>query len=233
MINKFKLLTATAVLTLLSACGGGGGGVSGPVASTETFSLAKVWANMLTTPSSHKITISGTIDGVAVTGSGTTTFSNLSAGTFEGLPAQKQTQSGTASLVRNGQTTPVNFSTDTWVDSNYTPKGETDADNDYVVVTALGNLPTDARINATGTLYTANRFATSTKAVLNGTRTATYLIEADTASTALVTMTLEHKNTSNVTTSKSTQQFRITPTGTFTRIKETTVYDKTSLTITY
>ena len=100
MIKKFKLLTATAVLSLLSACGGGGGGVSGPVASVESFSLSKMWANMLTTPSTNNISVIGTINsGDPVTGSGTTTFSNLSAGTFEGLPAQKQTQTSTVSLV--------------------------------------------------------------------------------------------------------------------------------------
>ena len=30
MITKIKLLTATAVLSILSACGGGGGGSTGP-----------------------------------------------------------------------------------------------------------------------------------------------------------------------------------------------------------
>ena len=92
MINKFKLLTATVLFSLLSACGGGGGGVSGPVASVESFSLAKLWANMLTTPSTNNVTISGTTNGAPVTGSGTNTISGLSAGTFEGMPAQQQTQ---------------------------------------------------------------------------------------------------------------------------------------------
>ena len=234
MINKLKLLTATAVFSLLSACGGGGGGVSGPVASTESFSLAKLWANMLTTPSTNNVTIQGTFNsGVdPVTGSGTISYSNLSAGTFEGNPLQKQTQTNAISLVSKGQTIPVNETYTTWVDSNNTPKGESGGD-DYIVVTTLGNLPSAARINDTGTAYTANRYADSTKAVLRGTRTVSYLVEADTASTALVSVIYEDKNTSNVTTNKSTQQLRITPTGTFTRIKETYVSTTTSLIITY
>ena len=232
MINKFKLLTATVLFSLLSACGGGGGGVSGPVASVESFSLAKLWANMLTTPSTNNVTISGTINGAPVTGSGTNTISGLSAGTFEGMPAQQQTQKIASSLVTNGQTIPVNESITTWVDSNNTPKGESGGD-DYIVVTALGNLPTAARINDTGTAYTANRYANSTKAVLRGTRTVSYLVEADTATTALVSMIIEDKNTSNVTTNKSTAQLRITPAGTFTRIKETIVEGTTTLTFTY
>jgi len=234
MINKLKLLTATAVLILLSACGGGGGGVSGPVAATESFSLTKMWANMLTTPSTNNVTIQGTLNSGAdpVTGTGTISFSNLSAGTFEGKPAQKQTQTNAVSLVSKGQTIPVNDKIDNWVDSNYTPNGESGYE-DYIVVTALGTIPSAARINDTGNLYTANRYASSTKAVLRGTRTASYVVEADTASTALVSLILEDKNTSNVTTSKSTLQLRITPTGAFTRIKETYVSTTTSLIITY
>ena len=101
------------------------------------------------------------------------------------------------------------------------------------MVTALGTLPSAARINDTGNLFTANRYASSTKAVLRGTRTASYVVEADTASTALVSLIIEEKNTSNVTTSKDTLQLRITPNGTYTRIKETYVSTTTSLTITY
>jgi hypothetical protein len=147
--------------------------------------------------------------------------------------AQKQTQTIAISLVTNGQTIPINETNTTWVDSNYTPKGESSISSDYVVITAYGTLPSAARINDTGTAYTANRYADSTKAVLRGTRTVSYVLEADTASTALVSLIIEDKNTSNVTTNKSTLQLRITPTGTFTRIKDTSVEGTTTLTFTY
>ena len=234
MINKLKLLTATAVFTLLSACGGGDGGVSGPVASTESFNLKTVWGNILTTPSTNKVTVSGTGKEGAITGSGTDTYSNLSAGTFEGNTWQKQTQTIAVSLVTNGQTIPINESYDTWVDgSNYAPKGETSVSSNYVVVTGTGTLPTAARINDTATLYTANRYADSTKAVLKGTRTVSYVLEADTASTALLSLLFEDKSGLNETTSKSTAQFRITTTGAFTRIKATSVEGATTLIFTY
>jgi len=233
MINKFKLLTATALLSLLSACGGGGGGgTAAPVASTESFPLMTVYRNTITSSSSNNYTISGTISGVSVTGSGTVTFGNLSAGTFEGLPALQRTTTATGSAVVNGGTIPLNTSSIDWFDSNYVPKGESGGE-DYVVIAGTPTIPTTARINDTGTLYTANRYASSTKAVLRGTSEVTYVMEADTASTALVTLINEEKNTSNVTTSTSSEQFRITPTGTFTRIKDTAVQGNVLLTITY
>ena len=232
MINKIKFLTATAVLSLLSACGGGGGSVSGPVASTESFNLKTVWANTLTSSSSNNYTISGTVNGVAVSGSGTVTRGNLSAGTFEGLPAQQRTTTATGSVVVNGVTVPLNTSSIDWVDSNYLPKGESGGE-DYVVVTGTPTIPTIARINDTGTLYTANRYSSSTKADLRGASRATYVVEVDTSSTALVTLIIEERNTSNVTTSTSSAQFRITPSGTFTRIKETLVEGNSTLIVTY
>jgi outer membrane lipopolysaccharide assembly protein LptE/RlpB len=233
MINKFKLFVVIAVTALLTACGGGGGGgVSVPVASTESFNLKTVWANTLTSSSSNNYTISGTVSGVAVSGSGTVTRGNLSAGTFEGLPAQQRTTTATGSVVVNGVTVALNTSSIDWVDSNYVPKGESGGE-DYVVVTGTPTIPTTVRINDTGTLYTANRYFSSTKAVLRGTSRATYVVEADTSSTALVTLIIEEKNTSNVTTSTSSAQFRITTAGAFTRIKETLVEGTSTLIVTY
>lgn len=241
MIDKFKLPFGIALLWLLTACGGGGGGVSGPVASSDTFPINKVWANILTTQSTNNITVSGNItsdDGKvsSVYGTGTNTFSSLSAGTFEGLPAQKQTSTTTVTLVgKDGVTVPINDKIYTWVDSNYTPKGQTSetSGDDYVVITSVLLIPTSAKINDTGLLYLANRYKDDTKAVLRGTRTASYVLEADTSSTALLTFILEDKNTSNVTLSKSTEQYRITPTGTFTRVKLSFVEGTTSLTVKY
>jgi hypothetical protein len=233
MNNKIKLTIATVIFILLSACGGGGGGgAAAPVASTDLFPLMTVYTNTIATSSSNNYTISGSVSGFAVSGSGTVTRGNLSAGTFDGAPAQQRTTTATGSFTVNSTTVPLNTSSITWVDSNYVPKGESGSD-EYVVVTGTPTIPTSARVNDTGTLYTANRYASSSKAVLLGTTRATYVVEADTANTALVTLILEEKNTSNATTTTSSAQLRITPLGTFTRIKETVVEGTSALTLTY
>jgi hypothetical protein len=223
-------------LALITACGGGGGGGGGeaaaPVASTDTFPLMTVYINTLTTSSSNNFTISGIVSGVAVTGSGTATFGNLSAGTFEGVAAQQRTTTATGSIVVNGTTLPLNSSSIFWVDSNYVPKGGSGG-TDYIVVTGTPTIPTAARVNDTGTLYTANRYSDSTKSVLRGTETVTYVLEADTATTALLKTINIEKNNSNTTTSTSSAQYRITPAGAYKRVQETLVEGSTILTITY
>lgn len=62
-----------------------------------------------------------------------------------------------------------------------------------------------------------------------------YVVEADTATTALLTLILTEKDTNNTTLSISSQQFRIRPDGTFTRIKETIIdySDNINFTLTY
>ena len=233
MINKFKLLTATAVLSLLSACGGGGGGgTAAPVASSESFPLMTVYRNTLISSSSNTYTLTGTVGGVAITGSGTVTSSNLSAGTFEGLSALQGTSTLTGSFVANGVTYPLNFVGISWFDSNYVPKG-TSSNSEYSVIVGTPTIPITVRINDTGTLYTENLYTSSTKAVFLGTETESYVLEADTASTALLTIISVEKNKSGITTNTGTDQYRITPTGTFKRIKSTNVGGPTSLEFTF
>lgn len=233
MKNTIKLLIATASVALLAACGGGGGGggTPAPVASTSTFPLLTVLANTLQA-ASNTYSISGTVNGVAVTGSGTVTRGALSSGTFEGSAAQQRTTTATGSIVANGQTIPLNSSSIDWYNSNYSPVGSSGGE-DYVVVVGSAVIPATVRVNDTATVYTANRYSNSSKTFLRGTETVSYVVEADTASTALLTLILTEKSTSNTVTSTSTQQVRITPAGTFTRVKETLLEGSTTLTITY
>lgn len=238
MLKLFKTITAVSAMALMTACGGGGGGGGGganttaPVASTSIFPIMTVYMNTLTSSSSNNYTISGSISGVAIKGSGTVTYGNLSAGTFEGVAAQQRTTTATGSVVANGISIPLNSSSINWVDSNYVPKGSSSG-IEYVVVMGTPTIPTAARVNDTGTLYTAKRYTNSTKSVLLGTDTATYVLEADTATTALLTFILtENDNQGNIT-STSTEQLRITPTGTYTSIKDTLLQGTTNITVTY
>jgi hypothetical protein len=235
MKNTIKLLLATASVALFTACGGGGGGgTPAVVASTSTFPLFTIHVNSLQA-ASNTFTLSGNTTGnIPITGSGTATRGGLSAGTFEGASHQQRTVVVTGTLSGNGRTVPLNSSGIDWYDSNYIPKGATGGE-DYVVVTGTPVIPATVRVNDTGTVYTANRWSNSSKTVLRGTDVVSWVIEADTATTALLSLISTEKNTSNVTTSISTQLIRIRPDGTFTRIKETILdlTDNTTMTLTY
>lgn len=232
MLKMIKTLAAVGALSLMTACGGGGGGgAAAPVASTDTFPLTTILANSLQS-SSNTYTISGTSNGAAVTGSGTVTRGSVSAGTFEGVAAQQRTTTATGSFTVNGTSYALNNSATDWFDSNNVPVGESGG-TDYVVVTGTPTIPATVRVNDTGTLYTANRYSNSSKSYLRGTVTVTYVVEADTATTALLTLISTEKDNFNTTTSTSSTQVRITPAGALTRIKETSVEGSTSLVITY
>jgi hypothetical protein len=126
----------------------------------------------------------------------------------------------------------LNTSSVSWVDSNYIPVGESGG-TDYVVVTGVPSIPTSVRVNDTGTLYTANRYSNSTKTLLRGTKTVTYVVEADTASTALISLISTEKDNFSTTTSTSAGQIRVTPAGALTRVKESGLIGDTALIITY
>lgn len=232
MLKLIKTIAAVGALSLMAACGGGGGGggAAAPVASTDTFPLTTILANSLQS-GSNTFTISGTSSGNAITGSGTATRGSLSAGTFEGVAAQQRTTTVTGSFAINGTSYALNSSSVSWVDSNNMPVGESGG-TDYIVVTG-GSIPATVRVNDTGTLYTANRYSNNTKSVLRGTMTVTYVVEPDTATTALLTLIRTEKDNSNTTTSTNSAQVRITPAGALTRIKETSLEGSTSLIITY
>lgn len=225
---------ALMLLLAVSACGGGGGGgttSTGPVASTETFQLRTAYVNYVTETRSLPFTVTGTTSGNSVTGSGTATQGALTSATFESQPAQQKTTTVTGSVTANGVTIPLSSSSTTYVDSNYNPLGS--SGTDYAVVNSGASIPTTARVNDTGTWYSTIRYASSTKATQRGTGTVSYVLEPDTASTALLKIILTEKDNSNNETSRSTVTFRMTPAGALTRISESSVQGSTAITLTY
>lgn len=234
MMKTMKTLIAVSALALITACGGGGGGggAAAPVASTSAFPLHDIYVSTYTTTSAANFTVSGTVSGYSVTGSGTTTDGAVSAGTFEGAAAQQRTTTVTGSIVANGQTISLASSSISWVDSNYVPLGDSGG-SEYIVVTSSTPIPNAAHVNDTGTWYTANRYTNSNKTTLNGTRTVTYVLEADTATTALLSLIATDKNTSGTTTETDVQQYRVTAAGTYTNVKQTAVKSGTNLVITF
>lgn len=233
MIGNIIKFFGIASVAFISACGGGGGGGStGPVTSTETFQVRTALTNYLTSTATYNGTVSGTYSSYPVSGSFVVTQGNLGAGTFEGQSALSKSTTATGSFVVNGTTVPSAVTTTMYFDSNYVPLGETGG-TDYEVVTGAVVIPTTARVGDTGNLYSVRRYSSSTKTVTRGTTQVSYVLEPDTASTAIFKMIQVEKDNSNTTTSTATISFQITPSGGITRKQETLAESGVALTITY
>lgn len=207
------------VLFVVLSCVRGGGSSSNVVASTLAFPLRQININQLVNSSSVPFKVSGTINVDSVTGSGNITYSGLSNATFEGKPALKQTATVTGTTTSNGKTSPVNSSGNTYVDLNYVLLDEI---GDYYTIYTNHSVPTRVHVNDTGTLLTRKRYTLSITRPLFDTVEVTYLVEADTATTALLSTIYTHKDINGAFTGGQTiNQYRIGADGTSTRVQST------------
>lgn len=233
MLRKFTQICSLALAATLIGCGGGGGGgTTAPVASTSTFQLLAIQAASFQQSATRPFSLSGTFNGVAISGSGSITFGSMTGATFETKPALQKTTVVTASFTANGTSYPLNTTSTSYVDTNYLPLGI--SGNEYVVVNGIANIPATALVNDTGTAFTATRYTDSTKTSQVGTATVTYALLPDTATTALLKITWVYRDNSSNVTQTDTSTSRITPTGSETPISETASYTNgNNLTISY
>lgn len=226
--SQFKLWSTLSISALLVACGGGGGGSA---SSTDAFQLRTAYVSYINSTGSWPFTVTGSTSGVNVTGSGTTTAGSISGTTFEGQVAQAKNTTATGTINANGQSIPLATTGTSYVNSNYDPLGF--SGSEYEVVSSSIPIPATARINDTGTWYSSVRYTSSSKTTRKGTATATFVLEPDTASTALLKIIRIEKDTANAVTSTSTNTFRMTPAGTLTRLSETVLQGTTAMSLTY
>lgn len=230
-MTRLKLFLISSVLSILAACGGGGGGSAGAISSTEIFQLRTAYVNYFNASNSLPYTMSGTSSGYAVTGSGILTESSPVNGTFESTAALQKNIANTYTFTVNGVTSSTANSSSSYVDSNYNPLGH--SGTEYTVITGNVTIPMTARVGDSGTWSTENRYGNSSKNTLLGTTTTTYVLEPDTASTALLKIIDTEKNISGTTTSTTVETYRITPAGNITHVSATVSKSPTYLTFTF
>ena len=199
--------------------GGGSGGPTPPVA--PTFNLAAAYTSAYSAPSSADFRISGSYGLISITGAGNETVNDFSTGYFEGQAAQRRTTTISGSYQAIGNPYPLNISQVLWMNSDYSALGF--VDNEYAVIAGSYNLPTSVQVGGEGNIYTANRFSDATKSIPLGTVVSSYLVQADSSTTALVTLTQTYKNMADVVERTNSTQYRITLQNTLTRIKNVTI----------
>jgi len=142
-----RILTIFYLFMILSGCGGGSGGSTPQVTSTEIFNLNQAWTNYLTASQSLPFSVKGTLYGVAVTGNGTFSQSGLQATYFENKSVLRKSSTASLRIRIDGENRDLAISTAIYVDSNYKPVGS-DGD-EYGIVFDTVNIPATAKSEIT------------------------------------------------------------------------------------
>lgn len=219
MLKIIKTVGALSVLALMTACGGGGGGTSAPttpVASTNTFNFLSGYQRYIAAATSESFTISGSCDGTATETS--TAASNST--TFEGNPALSNVSVSTRLLTNCTPASSAGTGTSFYNPSTYAPLGSNEVGGDYGVYGST-NIPTSVRVGDAGVIGTETLYTNNTKTSVAGRNDVSFLIEADTATTAIVNLIIKsYENSFTVLSLVSTRQvrYRMAADGTLTTI---------------
>lgn len=228
MLNiKLSAIFILASIVLLSGCGGGGGssGPSGPVTSTDSFPLAQAVATNTAAGENRNFSATATATGTAsCSGSGNITSAPATTSTtFNITPTNTVSALSAVSTITLNWTncTPassVTTETDYYNPSNYLPLGFNSAGVNYGAYLTAPTIPTTVTVGATGILGTVNLYTDSTEATSNGHIDGSYVVTADTASTAIVTRIDKIYNSSGTLTATEQDAWRITAAGVLTRV---------------
>ena len=124
-------------------------------------------------------------------------------------------------------------STDYW-DSNYVDlgfnTGLSSADANYGVFLTAPSIPTSVTVGGTGIVGTETLYTDSTKATGYGTAALSYVIEADTSTTAIVNLISKVYNTGSTLLWTEQKRYRITSAGALTPVSADIQYANGSTT---
>jgi len=220
-------LALLATLALLTACGGGGGTSTpaGPVTSTLSFPLQTGYRTLTANGAANTFTISGTCTG---SGSHTVGAANTST-TFEGSTALSASSTWTFTFTNCTPSSTAATST-TYYDSNYVPRGFSSVGVNYGVYLTAPTIPSSIMVGNTGTIGTETLYTNSSKAVGDGTSVVSYVVEADTATTAIINLINRRYNAGGTLIATEQDRYRIDAAGNLTPVSADIQYSYTSST---
>lgn len=211
-MSKSTTLAFSVVSTfLLSACGGGNSSVataptapsSTPIATVSTFPLQAGYKARIAGGSATNFVISGTCAG----SSNLTSAAPVST-TFEGASALAVTSTQSLNFTN---CTPASAASTSigYYDSNYNPLGHSSVGVEYGKFLAVPSaLPTSVKVGDTAVFGTETIYSDSTKLVVKGQRSLSYVIEADGTSTSTAIVNLITKDFNQTNQALFTQQAR-------------------------
>ncbi len=226
-----SLASAIATAALLAGCGGGGGGggdTSGgspPVASTSSFPLATGYQALVDGGANNNFSLSGSCGGTANI---TTAAAVPATPPFEGVTGFSASQVSTVSysgcLPATGTTTGV-----TYYNANRVPIGLSIAGGEYSrFASPPPDLPASVKVGDTAVVATLTTYADSSKTTVTGKRVISYLIEADTDTTAIANLSTRSYNTSDQLLVTQQSRYRMASSGTLTLLSIDVQFSTTS-----
>jgi hypothetical protein len=184
-----KRITLVLSLIGLSACGSGSSTPAPP--PPTSFDVAAAMADVATSGLSVNMTISGTVNGNAVTGTATFTEAPTVAATFNGTASLSQTTTVSGTLSVGGQQVPYASTGVSYTTTAHEPLGLSTAD-EYDVAQTPFSYPSSVVAGSTAVLGTFSRYTDSTMSVSLGTIDASYAVKADpTNSNAVIVELIE------------------------------------------
>lgn len=207
------LLFAVLAISALVGCGGGSGS-TGPtvVVSTLTFPLQSAYRALVGSGYSKNYSVEGTCSGRAIDSALAAAPAPLGV-TFEGIQAELAADNRLTLFLSNcapSQTTL--FGTSFW-DSNLVPLGEVVPGGDYSVFQTAPMFPVSVSVGTTGTFGVLNSYSDATKTVFTGRTDITFVIEAETATTAIVNLVAQDFDGGGASTGTQQSRYRIATTG--------------------
>lgn len=219
-MKKHLIAIKIACSLALASCGGTGGGGSsndsgatGPVISTESFPFQSAYNARIASVATDNYRISGTCSGTA-----TISAAAPVAATFEGSAGLSVT--GT-SIISYANCTPASIASTqvTYYDTNYNALGHLIASVEYgKYLTGPITLPTSVKVGDTAIYGSETIYADGTMKSITGTRVRSYVIEADTASTAIVNFITQSYDSHPWLFLTQQSRFRIDTLGTLTSL---------------
>ena len=209
---------------LLGACGGGGGGDGGapaPVASTLSFDLSVPFQDRITSGATNNFKITGTCVGTATI---TTSAAVDVAPPFEGLGTHASPQTSTIHLDFCPAGLGLASGTDTgktYFDTNYMPVGLhiDGSGGEYAKYQAPPTgLPLTAKVRDSGDIVTLTTYKDSPTTPPTGKRVLSYVIEADTATTAIANMVTRSYNVGGTLLATEQTRYRMAADGSLTMV---------------
>ena len=157
--------------------------MTSPVASVTSFSLQASYKSFAASGYTKTFTISGSCSG---SGNLSDSAANTAA-TFEGVNGFSSTSTMTGTYTN---CTPASFaqSSTSYYDTNYVPLGNNTVGVSYGVYLTPPVIPATVKVGDTGTIGTRTKYKNNTKTTPDGTSVTTYVVESDTANTAIMNL---------------------------------------------